>query len=189
MTNPKKPLVLPEQQWLKDRFEYDPDRGLLIWKVRPLADFPTEQGCRIFNAQFAGKVAGSSRPDGYRRVKIGNPEYLLHRLIYVYHNGEIPDGYCCDHKDGDPSNNKIDNIRIATRSQNSMNQKERSNGSGVRGVYKPRNKKFWIAQIEINGVHHYLGSHASLEQAANARAEAEKKLFGEYSLSVSREAA
>lgn len=56
-----------------------------------------------------------------------NKKLRVHRVIWEMHNGSIPEGLVVDHIDGDPSNNKIDNLRLATLFQNAFNQKLQNN--------------------------------------------------------------
>lgn len=71
--------------------------------------------------------------------------------------GEIPDGLSIDHIDGDGSNNRMDNLRVVTPSQNMKNIKIRSDSkSGHHGIYWSERLGGWIAQAWSDGA--YLGS-------------------------------
>jgi hypothetical protein len=95
------------------------------------------------------------------------------------HYGEIPD--VIDHIDGDTRNNRIENLRTATRSQNSMNCKMRkSNTSGVKGVYWHRTASAWTASIRVSKVLTHLGTFADRFDAICARKSAEAKHYGEF---------
>lgn len=73
--------------------------------------------------------------------------YLVHRIIWELHNGEIPDNLCVDHIDGNPLNNAIHNLRLVTRTVNGRNQKKFStNRSGVTGVSWDEQNSRWLAQ-------------------------------------------
>lgn len=103
---------------LRDLFDYVD--GNLIWR-RPRKGVNKD------------RIAGYTRPDGYRATRIDGKSYLVHRLIYLYHNGYMP--VVIDHKDGNPANNKIENLRECSMSQNSQNSKIKSgNRSGVKHV-------------------------------------------------------
>jgi hypothetical protein len=93
-----------------------------------------------------------------------------------------------DHKNRNPSDNRWENLRAATPSQNCANAGLRSNNShGFQGVRLDRNKarlgrrKIWQARINVNGRHISLKYHETKEQAANAYASAAKQYFGEFS--------
>ena len=82
-----------------------------------------------------------------------------------------------DHKDRDPLNNKISNLRLATRKENCANQKIRKNNtSGVTGVLWNKSKGKWEAWIKKV----YLGCFLNKEDAIKARKEAELKYHGEF---------
>tara|TARA_R110000782_G_scaffold35048_2_gene83985 strand:+ start:43 stop:570 length:528 start_codon:yes stop_codon:yes gene_type:complete len=100
--------------------------------------------------------------NGYIRIRIDNKKYLLHRLIYKYHNEnwDITDrskNNQIDHIDINETNNKIENLRVLTSSQNlrNKNKKENSNNK-YRGVYKS-SKNRWRARISIGGENKHLG--------------------------------
>ena len=90
--------------------------------------------------------------------------------------GEWPPVFI-DHINGCRSDNRMANLRLADHSQNQQNAKNRTGTtSGVRGVYWHRQRQRWHAEISLNGVKRSLGLHATLEQAARARMEAQKRL-------------
>ena len=69
----------------------------------------------------AGDRAGSKQPNGYRKICVSKKMYQEHRIIWMWHYGEIPENMEVDHIDRDPSNNKIENLRILDRSRNCLN--------------------------------------------------------------------
>ena len=100
---------------------YDPDTGYFFWRV-PLGS------CA------AGSKAGVIHPTGYVVITIAGKHYLAHRLAHFYQTGEWPSDDI-DHKDRDRSQNRWENIRPATRSQNGANAKvSKRNVSGLKGV-------------------------------------------------------
>jgi hypothetical protein len=137
---------------------------------------------RANNLTKAGdRVGFYVETSGYRRLRINKKSYAEHRVIWEMHNGPIEKGFIIDHIDGDHLNNRIENLRITTASQNNMNRKTPSNNnSGVTGVgFRSREQK-WIARININGKRKQLGVFDTLEAAAQARKKAELKYYGEY---------
>ncbi len=106
---------------------------------------------------------------------------LVHRLIWEAFNGSIPSGMEIDHIDRNPSNNRIDNLRIATRLQNSRNNsghsKSRSRHAGV--TYHSRLKK-WQASIRVNKQLLHLGYFDNEQAAISVRKQAAEKHFGEF---------
>jgi hypothetical protein len=149
-------------QRLHELFGYD--SGKLIWKV--------SRG-RV----HAGDEAGAIIPNGRKYVQVDGKKHLVHRVIWFLHNGDCPE--FLDHIDGNPLNNKIENLRPATKQQNAMNRKTRSDSStGIKGIY-PKNNRF-AASICISGVNKYLGTFNTKELAQAAYAQAAKLNFKEF---------
>jgi hypothetical protein len=97
--------------------------------------------------------------------------FSMHRLILGAKKGEI-----VDHRDGNGLNNRRSNIWIATACQNQQNRHSANTNSstGVTGVYLDRQGRF-AARIDRDLKQYYLGAFATIEEAAAARAEAERK--------------
>jgi HNH endonuclease/AP2 domain len=153
---------------LRQVLDYDPEIGVFTWRVQPN------------NRVKAGAVAGTLADRGYRRIKIDDREYLAHRLAWLHHYCEWPPGEI-DHKDNNPANNAIANLRVASRSQNCWNSRKRKdNKSGLKGVYWHSPARRWSAQIKIHGRNVYLGSFATPEQAHAAYMAAAEEHFGEF---------
>jgi hypothetical protein len=151
-----------DQDTLKYLLEYFPDSGVFVW-------------CHGGGPRYRGKIAGSVSKRGYEVIRVLGKIYYAHRLAWLYVYGEWPDGII-DHIDRDPLNNRIQNLRVATAAENTMNSKLRStNKSGVRGVYYEKQTRKWRAAIKISGQSIKLGRYEELEDAAEARRTAEKK--------------
>lgn len=159
-------------EYVRSLLSYDEKGGVLRWKQRP--------GARIqWNARYAGKEAGCVRDDGYVIVGIDGTIYFAHRLIWLIVTGEWP--IQIDHRDVNPSNNKWDNLRMATHTQNMANVRTRS-ASGFKGVYLTRNKTNpWMALITINKKAKNLGYFSDPEEAHAAYCAAAKQHHGAYS--------
>ena len=107
---------------------------------------------------------------GYIRITINNKQYLLHRIIYKYFNEDWNLTYShsnqIDHIDINPSNNRIENLRIVNNSQNSRNRNKRKNcSSQYKGVSWNKQNNKWIAYITIDNKVKYLGSFTNEEEA------------------------
>ena len=126
-----------------------------------------------------GKLAGSTEPCGYTRIKLDGKKYRQHRLVYLYHKGYLPE--FVDHKDGDPTNDRIDNLRECSRAQNMQNCKLRKdNKSGTTGVcYHPSSGK-WRVTVTANKRVHYLGRFEDKELAELIASEAREFYHGEF---------
>tara|TARA_R110000803_G_scaffold186243_2_gene248659 strand:+ start:57 stop:542 length:486 start_codon:yes stop_codon:yes gene_type:complete len=107
----------------------------------------------------------NNKPDshGYIQITINRRDYLLHRLIYLYHNPEwdihnISKYNQIDHDNRIKSNNKIENLRIIDHSGNNRNKDKRPNSSSIyKGVSWDKRQNKWRAQISINGKTKNLG--------------------------------
>jgi len=107
--------------------------------------------------------------DGYVKLGFGPKKHYEHRLVWIWHNGKIEDGLFIDHIDGDRANNRIENLRLATKGQNMSNRKlGRNNTSGFVGFCWSKNRKMWQAQINVNKRAIRLGFYDSAVDAAKA---------------------
>ena len=123
------------------------------------------------------KVAGSLKKNGYYFVNHKRKFTGLHRLIFLIHKGYLPE--MVDHIDGNVSNNSIENLRAATRSQNGMNSRHySSNTSGCRNVYK--DKHSFTVRLKVNGKLQSLGNYEDIELAGLVAEEARAKFHGQF---------
>jgi len=130
-----------------------------------------------------GKRAGTTREDGYVQIRFNYKSYLAHRLIYLFYFNCLPE--VIDHIDGNPSNNKIENLREATKAENGYNAKKwKTNTSGIKGVDFVKKRKKWRVRIHINGVAKHIGEFDDLELAALASQEARDKYHGQYARNI-----
>lgn len=151
--------------------DYDPAIGVFRWRWR--ADVRKE-----WNTRYAGMIAGSPSSAMYSAITIDCTSHLAHRLAWFYTTGSWPHADI-DHIDMDRSNNRIANLREATRSENMHNiGAPANNTSGVKGVCWHRRSKKWDARIEAGGRRINLGCFANLDDAARAYAEAAQKHHG-----------
>jgi hypothetical protein len=105
--------------------------------------------------------------DRCRTIEFKQKNYKAHRLIFLLHYGYLPK--YIDHIDGNPRNNKIENLREATHQQNSCNTKLRKdNTSGYKGVSFKKELNKWLAQSTLYGKNHYLGIFVHKEDAISA---------------------
>ena len=151
---------LPPIDELRKRLAYRSD-GVLIWK-------------RVKWKRRIGCVAGSIYKTGYLYIRINNSNYLAHRVTWAIIKREDPLGLQIDHINGNKSDNRIENLRIATPSQNNYNLKN------VKGCTFHKRQRKWVAQIKVNGKSRNLGSFDTEEQAREAYLRAKEKLHGEF---------
>ena len=125
----------------------------------------------------AGDALSSLTDKGYLRSSVGGKSYRVHRLVFLYHHGYMP--IQVDHIDGNRMNNRIENLREATSSQNNQNRKSTSS-SGVKGVVWHKQSKKWVASICVNRKSVHLGSFISIEEAALVANKARQSAHGEF---------
>lgn len=128
----------------------------------------------------AGTKAGTPRKKGHIQIMFNRKMYREHTLVWLMFNGSMPDGLI-DHINCVPSDNRIENLRLATNSQNLANRgRTKSNTSGFKGVYLHSQTKRWVASIKHLGKKYSLGCYGSAIEAHEAYKKATLKLNGEF---------
>ena len=168
---------------VSELLKYDKDTGLLFWKARNVSWFSDaelpQRSCNTFNTRFAGTLAGHVRKDKYIHVILLGNSYKAHRLAWLLHHKQWPTNQI-DHVDGNPSNNKIDNLREATPAQNMANKRcYRNNTTGQKGVHNPEPGK-WTARIQHNNKRIVLGTFNTFEDARDAYISASSIYHGDF---------
>jgi hypothetical protein len=124
------------------------------------------------------KKVSSIGSRNYISVMINYKNYLAHRIIYLLHHGYMP--MLVDHIDGDKLNNKIENLREATYSQNSFNRVKKDSLLNIKNVTFCKLKKKFKAQLSINGKNKHLGYFDLLNDAAIAAEKARNNICKEF---------
>lgn len=161
--NPKTKITAHKltQETLRKILHYNPNTGDFTWLVH--------RGSNVTK----GYIAGTTMPNGYKKLQIDKVPYLLHRLAFLYMEGYIPE-HCVDHIDNNPANNKWDNLREATKSCNAINSKvSKSNTSGVVGVTFDVARNKWKVMLKINKKRSYQARFNTFNEAVIARWKAE----------------
>lgn len=128
---------------------------------------------QINNRVKVGQEAGKQCNRGYKRVSINRKTYMVHRVIWEMHYGAIPDGYVIDHINGDTGDNRIENLRIATQSQNVNNQLSKCYSyDKTAGSYK--------VQLQLDGRKKNIGRFKDEELAEFVADEAKRKYYGDF---------
>lgn len=131
----KNPEILQE---LKELLEYDNNSGIFMWKKK-------------FSSRNKVGVPLGNEKDRYLAIRYKGKPYLLHKLAWYFVYGEYTENQI-DHINQNTHDNRIDNLRIVTASENSKNKpKRRDNISGVTGVYFENYTKKWRACINHDG--------------------------------------
>ena len=158
--------IWPEE--VRAVLDYAPETGAFTWKVR-------------VGNQRAGSRAETDHSAGYLQVSLFGRAILAHRLAWFYVHGTWPVSEI-DHVNRQRTDNRISNLREATRSQNGINNPIRKNNtSGVVGVSWSASRFRWTAQIVINKKCIPLGRYINKEDAISARKQAETKYHGNFS--------
>ena len=148
---------------LREVLHYCPETGLFTWIVAV--------GRRV----RAGDRAGTADNQGYAVITFAGRRYLAHRLAWLYTFASWPKGEI-DHSNRDRGDNRLKNLREATRSENQQNTLTPSrNTSGHKGVVWHGRARKWQACLMVNQRQVYLGTFASPESAIAARKAAEAK--------------
>jgi hypothetical protein len=153
---------------LRELLHYDPKTGQFRWRKRPR------------NGLRRGPAAGCVSQQGYRYISIDRRVYREHQLAWFYMTGRWGRP-TIDHRDRDATNNRWDNLRRATASQNNANRRRpRQNTSGYKGVCRCRKSGKWRAFIGRNRQIIYLGRFPTPQAAHAAYVAAARKLFGGF---------
>lgn len=155
---------LPSYDYLHECFRYED--GKLFWKARPLEHFNTAQGWKTALRVYSGKEAGHKhKSNNYIEVRLDNKLYKAHRIVFKMLTGKDPI-MVIDHIDGNPNNNRIENLREATQQENSRSMKTVTRGkrtSKYKGVAKHRNR--YICSICINDKNESYTFNSEIEAA------------------------
>lgn len=153
---------------LRKVLKYDMETGIFSWDINAAR-----------NAR-AGSTAGCHLTSGYIQITVNGSKYRAHILAFLYVTGKWPKDEI-DHIDRNPKNNRWENLREATRSENAANSIMKSNNtSGFKGVSWSKSDKKWVGAIRVRGKHFYLGSFDTPEEAHEAYKMAAKEGFGDF---------
>lgn len=156
------------QDELRDKFIYEPQTGMLRKVKNALKPYPW-------------RAIGNNKQYLAHSYNAKGQSIYLHQAVWLYHHGYIPK--VIDHINGNAMDNRIENLRPCTLSQNQFNSKKKvSNKSGFKGVvFHPKCKnKPWQAKINLLGKRISLGYYATKEEAAIAYNEGAKRFAGEF---------
>ena len=116
-----------------------------------------------------GDEAGTLEKSGYKRFSIDGKHYRVHRIVWLYHYGEFPDGQI-DHINHDRTDNRIENLEMKSNLANARNQRVRKNNtSGALGVTWFKRDKKWRAAIQVLSKNIHLGYFETIEEAISMR--------------------
>lgn len=157
--------------FLFDRLRLDPTTGKVYWRD------PTR-----YHKRLAGQEAGCPRPSGsgkpYWMVKLGGKAVHRSRIVFCMIHGRWPEP-CVDHINGDSLDDRPENLREATITENAWNHKTRSKASDLPMGVRQLGDKFQ-ARISCNKVARYLGVYSTADEASIAYQLARKEMFRDF---------
>lgn len=166
------------QQRLKELLTYAPETGHFFWNN-------DMQGGAGKKGQTAGynSSCGSKSKSIYTKIGLDGQRYLAHRLAWLYVHGELPSLHI-DHINGDGLDNRMCNLRLATKSQNGFNAKlSKRNKLGLKGVYYDKRKNKYVSEIRINNQRIHIGLFETPIEAHKAYMAKAVALAGEFARS------
>lgn len=133
---------------------YEPSTGTFTWAKA------------VNRRVVVGSVAGSLRSTGQITIRLNSKAYLAHRLAWLYVHGTWPTNQI-DHINGDPSDNRIANLRDVPQNINCQNRRraKRNNSTGLLGVSKRAASGLFTATIFVGGTTLFLGNFRTAEAA------------------------
>ena len=146
----------PDQDFVQSVFDYRPT-GRLYWKHRR-------------SGRQTWKPVGYLSEKGYFIVVYMGHHFRVHRLIWIYHNGSIPDDLQIDHINGVRHDNRIENLRIVTNQENQFCRRR------VKGCFWDATQDKYRAKITVNGKAIYLGYFDSEQEARRVYRAAKRRL-------------
>lgn len=158
------------QDLVRSLLHYEPETGVFVWNG----------GVTVRQANLMkGRIAGGLRPsDGYWCIKIGRRKYAAHRLAWLYMTGELP--ALIDHINGERTDNRWANLRVADKSVNNHNRRgpNSTSSTGLLGAFKAQGGCFKSA-ISVRGKSIFLGQFDTADEAHAAYMAAKAKYHAE----------
>lgn len=171
--------TLPEPDIMRQLLGYCPETGVLTWKARDerffkAGRYTADRACKIWNTRYAGTAAlNATDKNGYKFGSIFTYPCKAHRASWCVHYGAWPDGDI-DHINGNPSDNRISNLRVVSHAENMRNMKMPiTNTSGEVGICKDPLSNSYVVRI---GNRLHVGRWQTMAEAKAARHAALKVL-------------
>ena len=159
---------LPSAELLRQRFDYDPESGVLTHRLC------VDRMGRT-NKQFAGHPVGYLNSNGYLMTDVQGKKCRVHRIIWKMVTGEDPE-FDVDHENHDRTDNRWDNLRSVTRMENRQNASlSKANTSGACGLSWNKNVEKWDVHITVGRKTMRLGLTRDFDEAVAKRKAAERK--------------
>jgi hypothetical protein len=178
----------------KDLYRYDAATGDLYRKPRSASEFSSDWhymehlkncqhpvGAKVFR-KGVFPVAIMVNPPRGSAGKLFK-DTLVHRIIWKIERGEIPEGMVVDHINGNPFDNRLENLRLVTHTENCRNARSHTtNKTGLKGVAWDKKNERWQTEIRTPVGRVFLGRHKTKGEAALVYAKASLRYHGKHSI-------
>lgn len=145
---------MPDAEIIRSLVKYNPETGVIVWQERnvelfnPVNGRSAENCCAVWNAKYAGKIAGTRKQ--YMYLKLLGTGYMAHRIAWKWMTGEEPPEI--DHINRDKFDNRWSNLRSVTRAQNMRNKGQLvTNTSGYKHITWSKKLSRWVVQMQVPG--------------------------------------
>lgn len=159
------------QNEVREFFDYDSVSGQLHWKKAK------------YKSVVVGKIAGCATGHrGYVRIVFNGRLYAAHRLVWIYNNGSIPEQMQIDHLNGIRFDNRLENLRCVTETENNQNKHNpyKTNKTGFLGVSLVKKTGKFYACIKVSGKNKNLGHFSTAIEAYAAYVAAKREFHAGY---------
>lgn len=174
----KDPIKSPNGFEWNEAFSYKD--GFIYWKSRDRSEFDTDRQFTAWHTRNLGNRAGTTH-NSHQMVMFHKRLYMLHRIIWQMHFGPIPDNMVIDHINCISTDNRIENLRLATRQENNRNRRPvRGSKSGYKGVSWISSAQRWRAQIVVDNKTEHIGQFKCPLRAHLAYVKRSRELFGNF---------
>lgn len=155
---------------VREVLNYDPETGVFTWRKN------TGRKAKV------GKVAGCATCEGRTAISVDKVKTRCHRLAWLWMTGEFPaEGMTIDHINGDATDNRWSNLRLATKTENQGNRRTNTNNKcGVKGVHWHPQSGKWCARIRVRQRNKHIGLFDDKYEAGRAYMAAAERHFGEF---------
>lgn len=168
--------IMNDAELARKLFTYEPSTGVLRWRADRVVELRNHSQVKA----KGGVEAGWSTSDGYRQVRFRGRKRKATSIIWLIVTGKPPKGQV-DHVNGMKNDDRWENLRLASASQNRCNvSKYKNNTSGHKGVSWSEQKGKWRATIRIHNKQKHLGFFDDPKVAAQAYAAAVPVYHGEF---------